>query len=162
MSAQSQRTDSAAALKNMHYGKCLSVHKHTNMASAAQPPPPITNFLSKNDSAVSEPSIPCFKPVVLKPADVGIEVPLYRFKDYNVVNENWWLKRCRSAQDRTVVSCTGFSPTICEELFLKYGGSPVIKEREDVFRVLGLLKISPETHQVPLLFGASNPTSLFN
>ena len=61
------------------------------MASVVQPPPPITNFLSKNDFAVREPSIPCFKPLLLKPANIGIEGPLYRFKDYNALHEDWWL-----------------------------------------------------------------------
>ena len=44
---------------------------------------------------------------------------------------------------------------------MKYGGSPVVKEREDLFRVFVLLKMLLKTHQVPLLFGDPNPTSLF-
>ena len=45
---------------------------------------------------------------------------------------------------------------------MKYGGGPAIKDWEDFFRVLTLLKMSPQAHQVPLLFGDSNTTSLFD
>ena len=37
----------------------------------------------------------------------------------------------------------------------------MVKEREDLFRVFVLLKMLLKTHQVPLLFGDPNPTSLF-
>ena len=92
------------------------------------------------------------EPVHVERTTVDVPPPPPHVEPSNVA---WWKEQC-GGQDREVVSQTGFSAEICEQLWLKYGDRVPLKERQNLLAVLVSLKMSPTEGQLPrVLPGAS-------
>lgn len=70
-------------------------------------------------------------------------------------NAKWFPKQVHLSPLHVVSlsTCTGFTPHVCEQLWLKYGNAGPLRERKDLLNVLVVLKMDPTVDQLHRVLG---------